>query len=386
MKILLLSDGIPPFVMGGMQKHTLNLCKFLVLAGHEVTLAHCVDHNAEQPEESEVLGAIFGSEDANENFKQLCFNFPPPGKIPGHYVKSSKLYSKQIFDALEHQIDAFDFIYVQGFVGDAFYGRKSAFKAKVGVNFHGLEMFQKQADFKSKLQSKLLTKTVREHLRNADFVFSLGGELTKIIELQGVEKNRIVELSNAVDDSWLNKDVFIEESMDELKFLFVGRFERRKGVEELSEAIETFLEQNQSCTFEFVGPIPSEKKIKHDRVIYHGKVIDVGRLKSIYQNNHILICPSYSEGMPTVILEAMSQGLTVIATDVGATRLLVNEQTGWLLENSSPIEILDKMSLAFNEKDVIHQKRELARTTVLDSFTWEKVIAKTIKFLTQVTE
>ena len=43
------------------------------------------------------------------------------------------------------------------------------------------------------------------------------------------------------------------------------------------------------------------------------------------------MCPSYSEGMPNVIMEAMSRGLAIIATDVGAVSKLVDEENGWLI-------------------------------------------------------
>lgn len=42
MKIAILTDGIYPFVIGGMQKHSYYLARFLVLRGHEITLVHCV--------------------------------------------------------------------------------------------------------------------------------------------------------------------------------------------------------------------------------------------------------------------------------------------------------------------------------------------------------
>ena len=52
----------------------------------------------------------------------------------------------------------------------------------------------------------------------------------------------------------------------------------------------------------------------------------------MYDSCDILLCPSYSEGMPNVILEAMSRGLAIIATNVGAIRLLVSEDNGVLLQ------------------------------------------------------
>ena len=52
-------------------------------------------------------------------------------------------------------------------------------------------------------------------------------------------------------------------------------------------------------------------------------------------NCDILICPSYSEGMPNVILEGMSRGLAIITTDVGANELLVSNENGKLIKFSS---------------------------------------------------
>ena len=43
MKVLMITDGINPFVIGGMQKHSANLAKHLTLSGCKVTLVHCVD-------------------------------------------------------------------------------------------------------------------------------------------------------------------------------------------------------------------------------------------------------------------------------------------------------------------------------------------------------
>ena len=42
MKIALLTDGIPPYIVGGMQQHSYSLAKYLVLNGNEVTLFHFV--------------------------------------------------------------------------------------------------------------------------------------------------------------------------------------------------------------------------------------------------------------------------------------------------------------------------------------------------------
>ena len=58
MKILLLTDGITPYAMGGMQKHSANLAKYLTLAGVEVTLVHCVAREKEIPSDDEVNESV----------------------------------------------------------------------------------------------------------------------------------------------------------------------------------------------------------------------------------------------------------------------------------------------------------------------------------------
>ena len=54
-----------------------------------------------------------------------------------------------------------------------------------------------------------------------------------------------------------------------------------------------------------------------DRMIYHG-VVSADAKQALFRTGHVLVLPSYSEGLPIVILEAMYAGLAVISTKVGA--------------------------------------------------------------------
>ena len=92
-----------------------------------------------------------------------------------------------------------------------------------------------------------------------------------------------------------------------------------------------------------------------------------------------LFCPSYSEGMPTVILEAMSCGCAIIATDVGAVNTMVNKHNGWLtegdIEQGLEIAIKDVLSIGYSE---LHEKKIASINRVKANFTWEHVITQTI--------
>ena len=88
MKIALLTDGIPPYVLGGMQTHSALLGKTLVKKGNSVDLFHFIHKPNGLPTENEVNKMIF----ENSNF---CFNkvftyyFPQSVKFPGHYIWNS---------------------------------------------------------------------------------------------------------------------------------------------------------------------------------------------------------------------------------------------------------------------------------------------------------
>jgi len=103
---------------------------------------------------------------------------------------------------------------------------------------------------------------------------------------------------------------------------------------------------------------------------------------NILQNADFIVVPSFSEGMPTVILEAMSCACAVIATDVGAVNCLVNEKTGWLIEavNLKQLEksIIQAISISDNE---LLEKKKNALSLIKEKFLLEKVIEKTLKEL-----
>ena len=87
----------------------------------------------------------------------------------------------------------------------------------------------------------------------------------------------------------------------------------------------------------------------------------------------MLVCPSYAEGMPYVIMEAMACGLAIIATDVGAVSLLVNKENGWIIDQPDENEIFKALSDAIKiKKEVLEQKKSNSSNKI-KNFTFEKV-------------
>ncbi len=369
MRIALFTDGIYPYVIGGMQKHSFYLAKYFALNKIQVDLYHTAS------DISSIQNLNCFTDEENKFITSFPIKYPIKNKLPGHYIREMHSYSKLIFDEFSKQ-GKVDFVYIQGLCGMYSFDHKLEIDIPIGVNFHGLEMFQKAANFRTKLEQYLFKSRVSHSLKNADVVFSLGGKLTKIIKKQGIPDFKISQVSIGIDDSWIRTTGFIKNEIK--KFIFIGRYERRKGIEELNFVIKE-LAQNNDFSIDFIGNIPEDKKIKSNKVNYFGSISDIQKIKKILLDADVLICPSYSEGMPTVIMEAMASGLAIIASDVGAISEQVNIKNGILVSPGDKNELKNAMieMIQKHQFDLDKMKKESIEI-VRKTFLWDLIIKKTI--------
>ena len=373
--VALLADGVYPYRLGGIQRHTRLLALHFMKAGVRVSLLH----SADTPELRARAEALEGFPDEARSLIRSHVVVPPaPGRYPGHYLHDCRRYSRLLLDRYRSEKIGADFVYAQGLTGIAFGAarrRGAGDLPPVGVNQHGYEMFQKAADLRSWLEQFVLRGQVVALDRSADVVFTFPRKIRAIVERRcRVPADRLVEVPNAIDDSWIVADRPAPTSRR--RFLFIGRHERRKGVPELLEAIAPL--QAPGVEFHFVGPIPEQLRLKRDDVVYHGTVTDTSALQGILDSSDILLCPSFSEGMPTVVLEAMARGLAVIATDVGATAEWVGVDNGILLPRPevAPLRAAIERAMSMPAAELHQLGRasiEKARTC-----TWDLVTATTI--------
>ena len=379
MRLLVLTDGITPFVTGGMQKHSANLVKYLVMRGHHIMLVHCVTGKDKIPNQAEIRDSLELS--GNELLTTKGYRFPSLGSMPGHYLKESYAYSARIFKDFSDQLNDFDFIYAKGFCAWTFLEKKKKGQKMppIGVKFHGYEMFQRLNGFSQKVQAWLLRGAVKWNNRNADYVFSYGAGITEIIESIGVLKKNIIEIPSGIDNSWLVKSNTKREGA--FRFLFIGRYELRKGIEDLNKVISS-IPISDNVVFDFIGEIPMSKRIKRSDVTYHGIIKEAALIKEIMDSSDVLLVPSHSEGMPNVILEGMSRGLAVIATNVGAVRALVNNENGYLIDalNEGQLRTAIEKAAAAGHQDA-YEKGSKSLQMLNDRFGWDKIAEETEKQL-----
>lgn len=368
MKIAVLTDGIHPYVIGGMQKHSYYLVRELARNRHFVYLFHC---NASSYDANKLE---FFSEEERKYIKSHLIPFPHKKYFPLHYIYESHQYSEAIYQELQPLLPEVDFIFAQGFCAWSLLKHKNKTqRPPVVVHFHGLEMFQNIPSFKSKLSRYFLQTAVKANLQKADYTISFGGKITGILN-RIVKADEIWEIPGGIEKKWLVEAA--QPVSDKVRFAFVGRYERRKGIPELNEAIIRLIQHN-NFSVEFIGEIPAEHKLSYPAVHYHGKLSSENEVKHILSGCDVLVCPSYAEGLPNVIMEAMACGLAVIATDVGAVSKLVSNDNGWLISSPKASDIACAMQAAMND-ELLQQKKAISLKKVRQGFLIETVTSMLI--------
>jgi len=120
--------------------------------------------------------------------------------------------------------------------------------------------------------------------------------------------------------------------------LFVGRLDTAKGIGELLEAFFSLASRRPNLRLAFIGDGPGGEqlraKAKHhaleERIILIG-ACPSHKVAQWLAAANVLALPSYNEGYPNVVIEALSCGRPVIATKVGGILELVNEDSGILV-------------------------------------------------------
>lgn len=135
------------------------------------------------------------------------------------------------------------------------------------------------------------------------------------------------------------------------RFLLIARLLGDKGIREYAKAAEIVKQKYPEAVFELVGPEdPSPDGIKLDEVNkwvtsgaieYSGATTDV---RPFIEDCSIYVLPSYHEGMPRTVLEAMAMGRPILTTDVpGCRETVVNGENGWLVEKANVEQLAERM-------------------------------------------
>lgn len=157
-------------------------------------------------------------------------------------------------------------------------------------------------------------------------------------------------------------------SLDLIRFASVGTLLLPvKGQDLLIKILSVEKWKKRSWVLDLYGKGPDEEKIKElilkyglsDKVFLKGYVDDVRN--SIWKNHHLLLLPSYIEGMPIALVEAMLCGRTALVTDVGGNRELIGESDCIYMSESVSVEgISNALDVLWDEMELWKKKGEQA--------------------------
>ena len=168
--------------------------------------------------------------------------------------------------------------------------------------------------------------------------------------------------------------------------IYVGGLVEIKGMNELATAAEPLLHEQERFQLVCVGDGPSRGRLLtlRDRIARDKAVVLPGRVApeevpQFLQAADFLVLPSYSEGMPQAVLEAMNCGLPVVATRVGGVpEAVIDGETGLLIEPRNAGQLRKAMERMITDEAfrLMAGQRGLARAReVFDSERNAKVFA-----------
>jgi len=162
---------------------------------------------------------------------------------------------------------------------------------------------------------------------------------------------------------------------------YIGRLSEEKGVQHFAQALPLILCERPDLHI-FIGGDGQLKEAIETSLQEEGLTayvdlpgwISHDDLPRYLNQLSLLILPSYSEGLPNIMLEAMACGTPVLATPVGAIQdVILDGKTGFIMENNSPECIAENVVRALNSPD-LEQIAEDGRRFVEENFTFGKTV------------
>lgn len=203
-------------------------------------------------------------------------------------------------------------------------------------------------------------------------------------------KNRIVNRDQVVmiNGSGVNLAEFTMQPLPEIfAFLCIARLIRDKGIYEYLQACRIIKEHYQEIRCLLVGPFdtnPSALRkedlqpyIDDGIIEYFGEQSDV---RPYLAQCSVYVLPSYREGTPKTVLEAMATGRAIITTDApGCRETVVDGENGYLVPIKDITTLVSRMELLINSPNIVFQMALIGRKMAMEKYDVKLINNKIIK-------
>ncbi len=248
-------------------------------------------------------------------------------------------------------------------------------------------------------ESRLCYLSFKRVLSASDRITTVSGALRDIVAENGFRQKTEVIYNGCNVDRFHYADKAearkgLELPLDRKIFLFIGHIITSKGVLELIKAFHELKNRGSSALLIMIGfgddVVKVEDEIKSrnlsESVILPG-YIPHERLPLWINASDIFVLPSYQEGLPNVVLEAMACRKPVIATRVGGIPEVVSDGvTGILVEPRNVFQLTEAMQTLLRDEDLCSRLGVAAEGLINERFTWEASADSLIKIYQDLLE
>ena len=278
--------------------------------------------------------------------------------IPGRFTHILKNYDILHFHEFELSFPFFSFLIK---------------KPKI-LHLHGIDYVS--------LRRHHISRFLLRHL--AHLYISISKSIEKDLEMLGIPRDRILYVPNSVDTDLFKPP---QKQKEDNLLLFVGRISAGKGLHILMESLQ-YLKENVRLVI--IGPqdwdinyyqsilkiIEKENRKGKHEIRYLGALEPV-ELVEWYQKATLFILPSFIEGFPVTILEALACETPVIATLVGGIpEIIQNYETGILVPRSDCKSLAEAIQYLLENKDVRLKMAHKGRKRVIREYSIDNACKK----------
>lgn len=221
-------------------------------------------------------------------------------------------------------------------------------------------------------EKKIKSMYINTIMKRVDVIIVLSNDLKQKLCKKYPEK-KIHLLRNPVNIERMKVKNHIKRKLNSL--IYLGWFVKSKGVYDLVDAIKLIVDSGNKVHLDFYGTKEVRKlrsyvanKKLNDYITVHDWIDFDDKLQALYSNS-ALVLPSYSEGIPNVVLEAMATKIPVISTYVGGLKeVLTNNVNSLIVDIGNPADLSSKILTCLQNHELRERLVENAYRDVKDNY------------------
>ena len=207
-----------------------------------------------------------------------------------------------------------------------------------------------------------------------------------------IKPNKISIIYNGIKQYGL--PLLYENRIKSLRYS--GRLAKSKGIDILLDAFAIVYKTNKNVILEIAGQGKEEeeylknfiqKEGLENAIVFRGYFSDYNKAVNFISGAYCLLLPSRSDNFPTVVLEAFSYGIPVIASHTGGIpEMFENEKEGFLVPKENVQALAEAMQKLISNENLRNEMSIQARNTFLRKYSMERHVAHVLEFIEQLNQ